>query len=100
MEAFRQGNDGTKDCRQNCLGETVGECSPPSLPGNRVGICSALVVTAKLFSKADQVTLSSVVSTRIPVAPHPWQHLALSIFFILSHFGWYVVIDMILRTII
>lgn len=99
METFRQGKDRTKDCRQNCLGETVGECSP-SLPGNRVGICSALVVTAKLFSKADQVTLSSVVSTRILGAPHPWQHLALSIFFILSHFGWYVVIDVILRTII
>lgn len=73
----------------------------PPCQVNRVGICSALVVTAELFSKADQVTLSSVVSTRIPVAPHPWQHLALSIFFHFNDdFGWHVVIDVILRTVI
>lgn len=30
MEAFRQGNDGAQDYRQNCLEATVSECSPTS----------------------------------------------------------------------
>lgn len=89
-----------KTAGKNYLGETVSECSPTSLPSHRVGICSALVVTAKLFSKAYQITLSSVVYKRTPVVPHPCQHLALSVFFILSHFGWCVVTEVILRTIV
>lgn len=55
------------------------ECFPTSYSNHRVGVYSALVSYCQIVFKGIQITFLSVY-VRIPVAPCPCQHLALSVF--------------------